>query len=391
MDMKDRLKNITFRTRLVVLSVFMVLVPVALSVLAFLLIVKFIGTTENFEISNVLSSYEIAQIFMIDMVTCIVAILLITVIVMRRFIQRWFITPLSELRLAMNEISEGNLDKVIDTEYTAEMGELFANYEQMRLRLKESAEERLENERKSRELVSNISHDLKTPITSIRGYVEGIMDGVADTPEKMNKYIRTIYNKSNELSGLINELTLYSNIDQNMVPYNFRRVSIDDFFGDCMEEIGLELESEGFRLHYVCLTEPGTEIIADSEQLRRVISNIISNSIKYRRGIGDRLEIRILDNRDSVVVEIEDNGRGIDEKDIPHIFERFFRSDTSRSSVTGGSGIGLSIVKKVIDDHGGKIWATGALGLGTCIHFELKKYTGKKETNDLRLGQGRKE
>ena len=180
MDMKDRLKNITFRTRLVVLSVFMVLVPVALSVLAFLLIVKFIGTTENFEISNVLSSYEIAQIFMIDMVTCIVAILLITVIVMRRFIQRWFITPLSELRLAMNEISEGNLDKVIDTEYTAEMGELFANYEQMRLRLKESAEERLENERKSRELVSNISHDLKTPITSIRGYVEGIMDGVAE-------------------------------------------------------------------------------------------------------------------------------------------------------------------------------------------------------------------
>ncbi|MBO4336726.1 MAG: HAMP domain-containing histidine kinase [Lachnospiraceae bacterium] len=371
--MKNRLKDVTFRTRLVVLSVAMVLVPVTLSVLAFLLIVKFINTTENIQISTVLATYDIAQIFMIDMVTCIIAILLITVIVMRRFMQRWFIDPLQELRFAMNEISKGNLDHELKTDYTAEMGELFANYEQMRLRLKESAEERLENERKHRELVSNISHDLKTPITSIRGYVEGIMDGVADTPEKMDKYIRTIYNKSKELSRLINELTLYSNIDQNMIPYNFRRISVDKFFRDCTDDLCVELESEGFNLSYFSEVSKDCEVVADSEQIRRVISNIISNSIKYRRGIGDRISIRLLDHGSSVIIEIEDNGRGISAEDLPHIFERFYRSDTSRSSVTGGSGIGLSIVKKVIEDHGGNIWATGALGKGTCIHFELKK------------------
>ena len=372
--MIEKLKNITFRTRMIVLSIAMVLVPIVLTGMSFVLIVAFIRRTEDFRIESVLEGHEIAQIFMIDMITCIVAILLISVIVMRRFIELWFMQPLSELIGAMGNIAEGNLDYQLENDYTAEMGELFKNYEQMRRRLKESTEESIENERKNRELISNISHDLKTPITSIRGYVEGIMDGVADTPEKMDKYIRTIYNKSNELSRLINELTLYSNIDQNRVPYNFRKVNVGEFFKDCIEEVGLELDFSEIRLDYICKVDPSTSIIADVEQFRRVISNIISNSIKYRKHLpDDRIEIRILDKGESVKIEIEDNGKGIGEKELPRIFERFYRTDASRSSSTGGSGIGLSIVKKVVEDHNGMVWASSKEGEGTCIHILMKK------------------
>ena len=367
---------------MILLSIAMVLVPIILTGMSFLLIAAFIGTTEDFQIESVLEGHEIAQIFMIDMITCIVAILLISVIVMRRFIQLWFMQPLSELIVAMGNIAEGNLDYQLENEYTAEMGELFKNYEEMRRRLKESTEESMENERKNRELVSNISHDLKTPITSIRGYVEGIMDGVADSPEKMEKYIRTIYKKSNELSSLINELTLYSNIDQNRVPYNFRKVHVGEFFEDCIEEFSMELESAEMELDYICKVNPETYIIADVEQFHRVIANIVGNTVKYRKHLPeDRVQIRVLDHGASVKIEIEDNGPGIGEKELPRIFERFYRTDASRSSITGGSGIGLSIVKKVVEDHDGTVWATSTEGVGTCVHILMKKY--KKQDSKI--------
>ena len=113
--------------------------------------------------------------------------------------------------------------------------------------------------------------------------------------------------------------------------------------------------------------------------MKRVINNIIGNSIKYMGSRKGEIDIRILDEVDSIRVEIEDNGKGIPAKDLPNIFERFFRSDASRNSAQGGSGIGLSIVKKIIEDHGGYIWATSKEGEGTCMHFVLRKYQEAKE------------
>ena len=249
----------------------------------------------------------------------------------------------------------------------------------MRLRLKANAEEKVAYDRENKELISNISHDLKTPITAIKGYVEGIMDGVADTPEKVNKYIKTIYNKACDMDRLINELTVYSGIDSNRIPYHFHRINVAEYFGDCVEEVGLDLESKNIKLNYSNLVAPGTLIIADPEQMKRVINNIIGNSIKYMGSKEGEIDIRILDEVDSIRVEIEDNGKGIPSRDLPNIFERFFRSDVSRNSAQGGSGIGLSIVKKIIEDHGGYIWATSKEGEGTCMHFVLRKYQEAKE------------
>lgn len=299
---------------------------------------------------------------------------LIIAIISHLWFQMNIQAPLDEISAAMRQISDGNMDYSLQTEEDGEFGDLFRSYESMRLRLKEAADLQISTEQQNRELISNITHDLKTPLTAVKGYVEGLMDGVADTPEKMERYIRTIYNKTNDMDRLINELTFYSGIDANRIPYNFHRINVEDYFRDCIEEVGLELESENIELNYSNLTEPGTRIIADPEQMRRVINNIISNSIKYMDKPQGVIDIRILDELDSIRVEIEDNGRGIAAKDLGNIFERFFRTDASRNSSKGGSGIGLSIVRKIIEDHGGYIWATAKEGEGTCIHFVIRKY-----------------
>lgn len=308
------------------------------------------------------------------MIYAFILVLCLTSILLTQWIQKGIFTPINQLNTAMQNIAEGNLEYMLTTEEKGEIGELYRNYEDMRLRLKESTDEKFEHEQKNKELVSNISHDLKTPITSIKGYVEGIMDGVADTPEKMNKYIRTIYDKANDMDRLINELTTYSGIDNNRIPYTFRRINVADYFGDCVEEVGLDLESKNIQLNYEALIEPSTQIIADPEQLKRVINNIISNSVKYMNKEKGVIDIRILDELDAIRVEIEDNGMGVAAKDLPNIFERFYRTDASRNSSKGGSGIGLSIVKKIVEDHGGYIWATSRENEGTCMHFVIRKY-----------------
>lgn len=308
------------------------------------------------------------------MIYAFILVLCLTSILLTQWIQKGIFTPINQLNTAMQNIAEGNLEYMLTTEEKGEIGELYRNYEDMRLRLKESLDEKFEHEQKNKELVSNISHDLKTPITSIKGYVEGIMDGVADTPEKMNKYIKTIYDKANDMDRLINELTTYSGIDNNRIPYTFRRINVADYFGDCVEEVGLDLESKNIQLNYEALIEPSTQIIADPEQLKRVINNIISNSVKYMNKDKGVIDIRILDELDAIRVEIEDNGMGVAAKDLPNIFERFYRTDASRNSSKGGSGIGLSIVKKIVEDHGGYIWATSKENEGTCMHFVIRKY-----------------
>lgn len=325
----------------------------------------------------------ISRPLLIYMFIAIFCILIFTSVMLTQWIHKGVFNPINELNVAMKKIKEGNFDFMLQTDAKGEIGDLYRNYEDMRLRLKESTEENIQHEKENKELVSNISHDLKTPITAIKGYVEGIMDGVADTPEKMDKYIKTIYNKANDMDRLINELTIYSSIDNNRIPYNFHRINVRDYFGDCLEEVGLDLEAKNIELNYSNLTDPETVVIADPEQMKKVINNIISNSVKYMDKQQGEIDIRILDEMDAIHVEIEDNGKGIAQKDLPKIFERFYRTDASRNSAQGGSGIGLSIVKKIIEDHGGYIWATSKEGEGTCMHFVIRKYKElqKEEVN----------
>ena len=310
----------------------------------------------------------------VDAIVSIIIILIFTACMLSAWIHTSLMKPIKKLQVAAQNIKDGNLDFTIEAEGDDEIGELCKDFEEMRQRLKESTEEKMRAEQESKALISNIAHDLKTPITAVKGYAEGMLDGVADTPEKKEKYLRTIYNKASEMDTLINELTLYSKIDTNRIPYNFAKINVSDYFDDCIEELGLDLEAKNVGLAYFNYTDEETLIIADPEQLRRVINNIVGNSCKYFDKQKGLINIRIKDVGDFIQVEIEDNGRGIASRDLPYIFDRFYRADASRNSATGGSGIGLSIVKKIVEDHGGKIWATSKESIGTVMYFVIRKY-----------------
>ncbi len=312
--------------------------------------------------------------FIISLIVAMAVVLIITAILLLIWIYRGIVEPLGKMQVAANSIKEGNLDFELHPETDDELGELTQSLEDMRKRLKDDAEEKVENDQENKDLISNISHDLRTPVTAIKGYAEGIMDGVADTPDKMDKYVRTIYNKANEMDKLINELTEYSRIDTNRIPYNFTILSVDAFFNDCAEDLSAELESKNVEFDYYNYVAEDVQVIADPEQISRVIHNIINNSLKYMDKKQPKINLRVKDVGDFIQVEIEDNGRGIAAKDLPNIFDRFYRTDTSRNSATGGSGIGLSVVKKIVEEHGGKVWATSKEGIGTTMYFVLRKY-----------------
>ena len=383
------------KTRIYITFTGIVLIPLLLIPIAFYFIGAYIlitGKKMGADMHGMLPPMEMlgkveafaSATFLVYMIIAIAGILFFTSFTLTRWFQKGVLAPVTKLNIGLQKVAEGNFEYRLDpAEYKGndEMSMMLRNYEDMRLRLKESTEEKIEHEKANRELISNISHDLKTPITAIKGYCEGIVDGVADTPEKQDKYIRTIYAKAMDMDRLINELTIYSKIDNNRIPYHFIRLNVSDYFNDCVEEVGLDLEAKNIELNYSNLVDPETQVIADPEQMKRVINNIIGNSVKYIDKPHGIIDIRILDEVDSIRIEIEDNGKGIAAKDLSMIFDRFYRTDASRNSAQGGSGIGLSIVKKIVEDHGGYIWATSKETEGTCMHIVLRKYAeAEKET-----------
>ena len=305
-----------------------------------------------------------------------IPIMIVIIVVLIYGSNKIIFSPIKKLREATHNIKEGNLEFIIETTSKDEIGQLFQDFEEMRKRLKESAEEKMIYDRENRELISNISHDLKTPIMAIKGYAEGLLDGVADTSEKMEHYLRTIYNKANEMDRLINELALYSQIDTNRIRYNLTALSATGFFSDCAEELFLDLEAKEMEFIYISELSDDCTVIVDPEQIRRVINNIANNAAKYNDKAHRTLKMTLKDAGDFIQVEMEDNGKGILEEDLPFIFNRFYRTDASRNSSSGGSGIGLSIVKKIIEEHGGSIWATSKDGVGTTMYFVIRKASG---------------
>lgn len=316
----------------------------------------------------------------IQILISFVVIMLLTAILLIYWIYRSIIKPINILKLATNRIKDGDLDTSVRVESDDEIGQLCEDFEKMRIRLKDLIEDRIQYEDDMKEVVSNISHDLKTPLTAIAGYTEGLIDGVADTYQKQDKYLKTISMKAKEMSALVDELALFSMIDSEIVPYSFKKINIHDFFVDCVDDVKIELEVKDIEIEYINKTDKSSFVLADPEQIKRVVQNIISNSIKYMDKEKGKIRLEIKDvitpkgpSDESIQVDIRDNGSGIAINNQPYIFDRFYREDKSRSSNTGGSGLGLAIVKKIVEGHGGKVWVQSEEGHGTKISFTLKK------------------
>ncbi|PUB15236.1 cell wall metabolism sensor histidine kinase WalK [Paenisporosarcina sp. OV554] len=287
-------------------------------------------------------------------------------------VSRSIIRPISILKEGAKRIKSGDLNFEIKAISNDEIGQLNQTFEEMRIKLKESVNLQLQYEENRKELLSNISHDLKTPITSIIGYVEGIQDGVANTPEKMDKYLTTVYTKAKDLDALIDELFLFSKLDLQTVPFSFENVELVQYMKDFVEELHLDLLHQGIQIELHLKNKP-MYVTADREKLKRVLANLISNCVKYMNKDEKHIAISLYEEIYDVTVQVTDNGYGIEPSALPYIFNRFYRAEKSRNSQTGGSGLGLAIAKQIIQEHDGDIWVTSEIEKGTSVYFSLKK------------------
>ncbi|PZE19886.1 sensor histidine kinase [Paenibacillus xerothermodurans] len=313
--------------------------------------------------------YILLGMFTISVFICV--FLLMNFWVSYRF-SRGIINPVARLKDAAAKISEGDLNFGIAEEGEAEVRELCRTLELMRLKLKESIYLQQKYDENRIFLVSSISHDLKTPVTSIKGYIEGIIDGVANTPEKMQQYLETASSKAELVNTLIDDLILYSKLDLQQIPYHFEHTDLADYFADCVADYRYEFEQANITLELINELDAPVVVLMDRERLKRVIQNILGNALKYLDKADGRVAIILRETRTSAIMEIKDNGVGIPADDLQHIFDRFYRVDSARNNADG-SGLGLAIAKQIVEGHEGKIWATSSVGEGTRMMISLKK------------------
>lgn len=294
-----------------------------------------------------------------------IVVLVLTNVLLTLYMSRHIIRPIMSLRSSALSFTAGNLNDPVIVHGKDEIGQLGAVFEKLRTQLIQSfsIQEQFENNRK--ELIVNISHDLKTPITSIRGYVDGLIEGVAFSLEKTERYLRTISTKAAEMDRLIDELFLYSKLDLNRMPFVFETVNVKAFLGDWMEELAFELEKEGVTLLFTIQIMDSIEMNVDRKSFRRVLENIIQNSLKYLNKAEKIIRLDAFISRSNLNLTIEDNGSGIPESALPYIFDRFYRADPSRNSEKKGNGLGLAIAKRIVLEHSGSISAESTEGVGT--------------------------
>lgn len=315
----------------------------------------------------------------------IILILVLSITVMSLITAQGITKPMKKLTDGIEEISKGNLDYRIDYDSTNEIGVTVKALNEMAARLKESIRQRNEIDESRKQMTAGIAHDLRTPLTSIKGYVEGLRDGIANTPEKQKEYIQTIYNSANDIERLLNELQTISLLERRSLELNKQEINLHEFLTDYVADAQFTAKKNNFEIIY---KEPKDDdknitVSLDPARFSRVLMNIVSNSIKYAsKARNGKLTITLNGYDKSVIIALEDNGIGISDKNISHIFETFYRADQARTRVSDGSGIGLAVCKEIIEQHGGHIWATSTEGEGTTILISLNKITQEVESND---------
>ena len=285
-----------------------------------------------------------------------------------RFVVRKIEEPLDLLSEGACRLGDGDLDYRIAYDGKDEFAPVCGAFNEMAARLKESVGRTRRDEESRKELLAGISHDLRSPLTSIRAYVEGLLDGVAKTEEAKQRYLRTIHTKAEDIDRLVSQLFLYSKLDLEGAPMEMRLIRLDEFITSFVEEAALDSRTHGLEITAEQLS-PVT-VSADPGQLRRVLSNILENSIKYKNKEIGHLRITL---EESGRLVLADGGPGVPEDALPKLFDVFYRSDPARKNPAGGSGLGLAIASKAVHGMGGTIRAYNVPNGGLAIEITLSK------------------
>lgn len=281
------------------------------------------------------------------------------------------VRPLRQLEQGSRRIAEGDLNFSLHSKVRNEVGSVIRTYEKMRSELQRSIGMQLALEENRKQLISNISHDLKTPLTSIKGYVEGIREGIANDPEKLKKYIDVIHSKTIDMDRMIDDLFLFSKLDMDQESFHLEQVSLEEFYRQTMNELYMEYEGVGVRLTSAYEAGPDAVAMMDPQKIKRVILNIVSNSVKFMDKTDPHIHVYFGRQTEEWKIELTDNGPGMEPSELELIFDRFYRGDAYRNQNVAGSGMGLAIAKQIVAHHGGMIQAKSELGLSMTVMFTM--------------------
>lgn len=373
----------SIKSKFFVSSIIMLVLPVFLMVLitAFILVlvagylpsvsVDF-GRAAAFSANPVLQKYVLLWLFVL------IAVVAACCAGVTAYLSRTILTPLRKMSDAMEHIANGDLDYEFTCSGDKEIKEVYDALDRLRISLKDSVSENIRHEKEYRRLIANISHDLKTPITSIKGYVEGIHDGVANTPEKLEKYLKTISQKAIVLEGLADSLSVYSRLDFENETYNHEKCELCSFVMNVLDDYSIDLHDADINLKIgEDLKSESVYVMLDKKKIRRVLVNVIGNAIKYKKPEAEsELKVDLSRETNGAILSFADNGIGIKQEEERKVFEAFYRSDSARTPETSGSGLGLSIADMIVRDHGGRIWMRAnekSDGVTVYIFFPDKK------------------
>lgn len=304
-------------------------------------------------------------------------------IIMR--MEKRIMKPIEKLKDGVGQIARGNYDVKIDNDVYNEIGILIYDFNKMAEILKKSEKMKLEYEENRKALIANISHDLKTPITSINGYIEALVDGVVTSPDKVNNYLNIIHNNTIYINNLIDDLFLFSKLDMQKLDFNFEIIKIRPFMNDLMEEFDFVLKEKNIKFKFEDKLLEELEVNIDGKRIYQVIRNVIGNAIKYGRQEDSTIEVELSNNNESIRIEIKDNGPGIPEDKLSNIFNRFYRIDTERTKDFMSTGLGLAIAKEMVEAHRGKIYASSIMEKGSTFTIELPINNKEEEGHEANI------
>lgn len=303
--------------------------------------------------------------------------LLFSIILVSFITSKTIVKQINMLCDGAREIGNGNLDYKINYNGKNELGVTATAFNEMTDKLKKSMDTLQAVEESRNQMIAGVAHDLRTPLTSIKGYVEGLRDGIANTPEKQAEYLKIIYNSTLDMQRLLDELLNVSNLETGKIKLNAQPCNLYEFFTEYKSEASYILEKKGVDFSLETYNfDKETTVMLDTDRFLRVLSNLITNSIKYSsKARKPKITISLQSNEKNVIITVHDNGIGISNENLPHIFDTFFRADQARTRVRDGSGLGLSVCKEIIELHQGKIWAKSTEGEETSIMISLPKIT----------------
>ncbi|MCL2748299.1 MAG: HAMP domain-containing histidine kinase [Oscillospiraceae bacterium] len=357
----------TIKRRIKISNNLMIVLPMLLTLVLggifSLIIIRVVGIDPRPMIAD---RYHIPLLFLAFLLT----VVYFTNRALTRYVFRGIITPIDILVNGVHEIRDGNLEFRIDYGQKDEFAAVCADFNEMAQRLSDMVNRQQREESGRRELIAGISHDLRTPLTSIKAYLEGLEKGVATSPEMQEKYLDTIKRKTSDLEYTVNQLFLFSKLDTGNFPFHLDEVDIGRELRCFVDGHEKEYGEKGLSLLFTKNVE-SVYVEMDVVQFRNVIMNVLDNSVKYNDHERAEVTLECRQEGGEVRIAITDNGPGVREEALAKLFDVFYRSDASRSDPSRGSGLGLAIAKKIIERLGGAIGAENASGGGLAIEITL--------------------